>query len=139
MDVSPLTSIYDVKRRIYARYGIPLEQQRLIFDCRSLRDDRTLSFYRIQNGSKLHLVTQLRGDIGVFGDHAGEPGTCLLEAGRASPAPFADAQPAARRRPPPGTCRLDSRWSPAGIPLDKFRLEWLNNHDCHTIDRPLTR
>ena len=25
-------------------------------------------------------------------------------------------------------------WNPAGIPLDKFRLGWLNNHDCHIID-----
>ena len=53
--------VEDLKLAILDREGIPLEQQRLIFNGKQMDDKKTLGFYNVQNCSTFHLVLRLRG------------------------------------------------------------------------------
>jgi hypothetical protein len=59
--VSPNDSIELVKGKLLLVNGIPMDQQRLIYDRKELEDGQTLSDYSIQNESKIHLVTRWKG------------------------------------------------------------------------------
>jgi hypothetical protein len=59
--VSPNDSIELIKYKFLLEAGIPADGQRLIFAGKELEDERTLSYYNIQNESTLHIVLRLKG------------------------------------------------------------------------------
>jgi len=63
IDLSVMSSdlMESVKGKITAKEGIPIDQQRLIFDGRQLGDYHSVADYRIEPYSTIHLVLRLRG------------------------------------------------------------------------------
>ena len=65
---STATTIEELKQMIQDLEGIPIDQQRLIFDGKQLENGRTLLDYNIQTGAMLHHVLRLRGGGSTFVD-----------------------------------------------------------------------
>jgi hypothetical protein len=59
----PSDTIEMIHARIQIAEGIPIDQQRLIFDCKQLQSDRTLADYNILSESILHLILRLRKPV----------------------------------------------------------------------------
>ncbi|CAH0551668.1 unnamed protein product [Brassicogethes aeneus] len=63
IDVEPTDKILTIKEKLEEHEGIPPEQQRLIFQGKQLKDEKTVSSYKLKGGTVLHLVIALRGGI----------------------------------------------------------------------------
>ena len=61
IDVTPESTIADIKRNLQEKEGIDPNQQRLIFAGKNLEDTRTLADYNINQDSTLHLVLRVQG------------------------------------------------------------------------------
>lgn len=66
VEVDPTDKILQVKEKLEERDGIPVAQQRLIFQGKQLNDDKTVASYKLQSGTMVHMVVALRG--GLFTD-----------------------------------------------------------------------
>nr|CEL64732.1 TPA: Ubiquitin, related [Neospora caninum Liverpool] len=60
-NVQASDSILDIKRRVEQREGIPVDQQRLVFNGKQLENGKTVQDYNLSENSVLHLVLRLRG------------------------------------------------------------------------------
>lgn len=60
---SPLETVDEITTKIQSSEGIPISQQRIIFEDRQLESGYTLTEYGIRDGSTLHLVLRLRGGM----------------------------------------------------------------------------
>ena len=58
-------TLLELKYLMQEKDEIPPDQRRFIFCGKQLEDDRTLSYYNIQDGSTLHSILRLRGGGGM--------------------------------------------------------------------------
>lgn len=55
-------TVLELMERIYEREGIPVDQQRLIWNSRGLNEERRLDEYGLQTCDVIHVVLKIRGD-----------------------------------------------------------------------------
>ena len=61
MDINDSDTIGSIKQRIFEKEGIPVDQQRLVFNGKQLEDGQTVGSYGIESESNVHLVLRLKG------------------------------------------------------------------------------
>ena len=69
MTVDRHNTVLQLKKNIYKKTDIMLDDQRIVFGGKQLEDNNTLDTYNIENGDKVHLVVRLRG--GMFHNTSG--------------------------------------------------------------------
>lgn len=65
IEVEPSDKILQLKEKLEEQDGIPVAQQRLIFQGKQLNDDKTIASYKLQTGTKVHMVVALRGGADI--------------------------------------------------------------------------
>ena len=60
LDIESSNIIEDIKYKILEKKGIPAYQQRLVFNGKQLKDEKTLKESNIQEGSILNLVVKMK-------------------------------------------------------------------------------
>jgi hypothetical protein len=63
MSLDRHNTVLQLKKNIYKKTDIMLDDQRIVFGGKQLQDTETLDTYNIANGDKVHLVTRLRGGM----------------------------------------------------------------------------
>ncbi|NWX05363.1 OASL2 protein, partial [Caloenas nicobarica] len=61
--VLPTDTVRQLKEKIHARQGPPVDQQRLTYGSRELEDKHTLAYYDVQPRSTLFMLLRLRGGV----------------------------------------------------------------------------
>ncbi len=69
IEIYSFDTIETLKYKIFIKYYIPIDLQRLIYKGKQLEDRYKLKDYNIKKEDTLTLAERLRGDIGIFGDH----------------------------------------------------------------------
>ena len=60
LEVTDTDTIGSIKQKILEKDGIPVDQQRLVFNGKQLEDAQTVADYNIQSDANIHLVLRLR-------------------------------------------------------------------------------
>ncbi|XP_035236264.1 polyubiquitin-B-like [Anguilla anguilla] len=60
-DVSPGETVTEFKLKVENKEQVPVQQQRLIYQCKQLKDGSKLEDYGIEQRSNIHLLVRLRG------------------------------------------------------------------------------
>lgn len=61
LEVTKTDTIQSIKSRILDKEGIPVDQQRLVFNGKQLEDSQKIEDYGLQNDNTIHLVLRLKG------------------------------------------------------------------------------
>lgn len=61
VNAEPSDTILTLKEKLEEQEGIPPEQQRLVYQGKQLKNNRTIESYSLKGGAILHLVVALRG------------------------------------------------------------------------------
>ena len=61
LDVESQETIAAIKEHIREKNGTTIEEQRLVFEGKTLEDDKTLNDYNIQKGATINLMLRSRG------------------------------------------------------------------------------
>ncbi|KAJ8263677.1 hypothetical protein COCON_G00161340 [Conger conger] len=60
-DVAPGETVAQFKLKVQNKEGVPVQQQRLVYESKPLEDGHTLEDYGIKAGSTINLLLRLRG------------------------------------------------------------------------------
>ena len=66
VEVEPDESIESLKNKLQSKEGIPPNQQRILFGGKQLDSKKSISDYKIENESTMHMVLRLRGGHGAI-------------------------------------------------------------------------
>lgn len=113
MEVQDGDTIASIKSKIHEKEGIPVDQQRLVFNGKQLEDANTVGDYGIQADSNVHLVLRLKGG-GTDGNGSGKQIMLKTLQGKTIPMEVQDGDTIASIK-----SKIHEK---EGIPVDQQRL-----------------